>query len=297
MLYFPVFMDSSRIRALVVGGGTVAAAKIETLAGHGAQVKVVAREVREGVRHLAERHALEIEERLFREADLEGRTLAVVTVDDERTSRVIADQARARGIPVNVVDQPERCDFIFPAMIRRGPLQVAISSGGLSPVLARMLKQRIEQLLPAGLEGLAAFIGERSDLVRERLPEVQPRRLFWERLIMGPVAEALEKGDRARAEAGFSEALARAHVRPVGEVSVVHVPEDLAQLTLRDVRCIAQADRVVHDPDVPLRVIERFARRDALKQGVAGGRKREEMARAACERGERVVVLGCGAIG
>jgi len=272
---FPMMLVTARMHALVVGGGPVAAAKLETLAGCGATVTLVAQRVGEGVRRLAATYdgSVVIHERAYRHADLAGMTVVIVAVDDAALARRIGDEARAAGLPVNVVDNPELCDFIFPALIRRGRIRVAISSGGDSPVLARLLKQRVEDALPDGTEALADFLAAQTPAVRERLPEVQARRLFWERIIRGPVGEAVAAGDREAADRLLAAALVTASGAPQAALSVITMPPgDPDGMTIRASRLLSRADLVIALRMAGIETaLDRYARRDAEKV-IAGER-------------------------
>ncbi len=269
MPYFPMFLDAARMQVLVVGGGAVAAAKLETLAGCGAAVTVVAPRISDGVRSLAAVHGCVVLEQAYRPELLEGRTLVVAAVDDPALGVRIAADARAAGLPVNVVDNPALCDFIFPAVIRRGGMQIAVSSGGTSPVLARLLKQEIENMLPEQLDRLAAYIATKTDAVRAALAELQPRRLFWERLIRGPVGAAVLSGDLDTADRRFDAALQSAGTAPQAALYLLRIPADPDLVTIRAVRLLGRADLVLADQGIAPDWLERYARRDAVKCVIA----------------------------
>jgi uroporphyrin-III C-methyltransferase / precorrin-2 dehydrogenase / sirohydrochlorin ferrochelatase len=170
------------------------------------------------------------------------------------------------------VDNPPLCDFIFPAMIRRGPLQIAISTTGVSPVLARLLKQDLEQMLPDGAEKLLAFIEGHTPLVRERLPDVQRRRLFWERVVRGPVARLLLEQGRDAADAWLQTALVAAEKQEKRRYfSIVRIPSfDPDDLTVRAVKTMGRADVVVYEGGrATLPILDRYARRDGEKYPVS----------------------------
>lgn len=267
-----MMVDTARMHALVIGGGPVAAAKLETLAGCGARVTVVATALSEGVRQLGAAYpeTVTLLKRPYRLEDLEDKTAVVVAVDDPELASQIAAEARAARIPVNVVDNPPLCDFIFAALIQRGRIRIAISSGGDSPVLARLIKQRIEQALPGDIDSLADFLATHTPAVRGHLSDVQARRLFWESIIRGPAGMAAETGDRATADRLLTNALARADNRPQGELNIVTMPSgDPEGITVRAARLLGRADLVIAiRMDGASVVLERYARRDAVKQVV-----------------------------
>ena len=295
MAYFPLFMRADRLHVLVVGGGEIAAAKLETLAGCGADVRVVAKEVGAGVRALAERYGTRVIEAAYEAVHLEGRNLVVVATGDAATGAAIAAEARAKGIWVNVVDDPENCDGIFPAMLQRGAMQVAISSGGVSPVLARLLKQQIEQQLPEGLDVLASFMAANKDRVRARLSGVQPRRLFWERIVRGPLPGLLAEGRREQADAWFEEALSVAGDAGRSALYLLRVMSFAPDLVaVRALRWLGQADVIAYEGGrAMLPLLERYARRDAVKVALEpGDTKWQERVEGWLENGKILVHLG-----
>src|SRR5512134_3439860 len=163
MDFLPIFFDIRGQPCLVVGGGEVAARKSALLLRAGARVTVLAPQL--GAALGAQRAAGRVAHRAagFRDEDLEGFALAIAATSDQAVNRAVAAAARARRVPVNVVDQPARCSFILPSIIERAPLTVAVSRGGGSPVLGRLLGARLERLVPAGYGRLAALDGEFRD--------------------------------------------------------------------------------------------------------------------------------------
>jgi len=248
MDFLPIFLDVRGQPCLVVGGGEVAARKCSLLLRAGARVTVLAPELSAAfdadltagrVAHRAAR---------FRDEDLEGVAVAIAATSDDAVNRAVAAAARARRIPVNVVDQPALCSFILPSIIERAPLIVAVSSGGASPVLARLLRARLESLIPAGYGRLAALAGAFRDRVKARFKPAERRR-FWERALQGPIAELVFSGRDAEAHAALQAALEDTRLTfSGGEVSLVGAgPGDPDLLTFRALRLMQQADVVVYD--------------------------------------------------
>jgi len=165
--YFPVALSLQDRCCLVVGGGTVAERKVEALLDAGAEVLVVAPSVSTQIEALGLLHALEVRRREYGPEDLDEVFLAVAATDDREANARVAADARERGVLVNAVDDPANCDFITPAVVRRGDIQVAVTTGGASPALARHLRQLLEKLLPPEYEALANLLAEaRSELLR-----------------------------------------------------------------------------------------------------------------------------------
>ncbi len=248
MDFLPVFLDVRGQPCLVVGGGDTAARKAALLLRSGARVTVQAGET--CAAFAADLAAGRVEQRAsaFRDEDIAGFVLAIGASDDAGVNRAVAAAARARHIPVNVVDVPELCTFIVPSIVDRAPLIVAVSSGGNSPVLARLLRARLESLIPAGYGRLAALVGAFRERVKLRV-KPQERRRFWERVLQGPIAELVFSGRDAEAGRALEAALTDGTLATSGgEVALVGAgPGDPDLLTFRALRLMQQADVVVYD--------------------------------------------------
>ena len=256
MDYLPIFLDVRERPCLVVGGGEVAARKCALLLRAGAHVTVLAPEL--GTTLDADRASGRIEHRAahFRDEDLAGQALVIAATDDEEVNRAVAAAAAARAIPVNVVDRPDLCTFILPSVLERAPLTVAVSSGGASPVLARLLRARLESFIPAGYGRLAALAGAFRERVKQRF-KPQERRRFWERVLQGPIAELVYSGRDAEARKALEEVLDSRLALGGGEVSLVGAgPGDPDLLTFRALRLMQQADVVVYDRLVSRAVLD-----------------------------------------
>ncbi len=252
MEHFPIFLNLTGRRAVIVGGGTAAARKAELLANAGAVVTVVADRLGEDLERLLGRGRVIHATEPLAAMNLEGCALAIGAADDAAVNASLHDMARAAGIPVNVVDRPELCTFLMPAILRRPPLVVAISSGGLAPVLARTLRARLETLIPSAYGRLAQFAGAWRGRVAQRIADKTRRRRFWEDFAEGAAAERILAGDEAGAEkvmeARLEEAAAGGARPPVGEVYLVGTgPGDPDLLTFRALRLMQQADVVLYD--------------------------------------------------
>ena len=276
MDFLPLFHNLKNAPVLVIGGGEVALRKARLLADAGAVTRVVTREALDEVSALVARQGGELHLRDYREEDLEGVRLVVAATDDEPLNAMVSRQAKARGIPVNVVDAPELCSVIFPAIVDRSPLMVAVSSGGDAPVLARLIRARIETWIPAAYGQLAGLAKNFRSRVKAALPDVQQRRVFWEEAFQGQIAESLFAGKPAEAERLLEEKLAGSAPKALGEVYLVGAgPGDPDLLTFRALRLMQQADVVLYDRLVAPAIIE-LCRRDAERIYV--GKQRAEHA-------------------
>lgn len=263
MDYLPLFHNLQKRQVLVVGGGEVALRKARLLASAGAVLRVVAPLIEPQLIELVERAAGQSVVRGYLDSDLDGCVLAVAATDDETLNARVSQDAHAKGVPVNVVDAPALCSVIFPAIVDRSPLLVAVSSGGDAPVLARLIRARIETWIPAAYGRLAGLAKKFRSQVKKRLPDVQQRRVFWEDVFQGGIAERVFAGQEGEAERLLEEKLAGAEVQALGEVYLVGAgPGDPDLLTFRALRLMQQADVVLYDRLVAPAIIE-LCRRDA----------------------------------
>lgn len=250
-------------RTLVVGGGEVAARKAGVLLEAGARVTVVAPELNDTLRRQAEEGVIDYRAGRFESGDLEGIALIIAATDDEAVNREVSSLAQARSIPVNVVDNPELCSFVMPSIIDRSPVQIAVSTGGASPVLARMLRAKLESAIPIAYGRLAGMLERFRDQVKARFSDVNARRNFWEGVLEGRIAELVFAGKDQEAEQALEQAIAEGENRQVGEVYLIGGgPGDPDLLTFRALRLMQQADVIVHDRLISKEVLD-LCRRDA----------------------------------
>ena len=267
MDYLPVFLDLRGRTVLVVGGGAVAARKIELLRSAHACVRVIAPEL---APELATLHAgghIEYLSSEFAPAHLVGAALVIAATDDPRINADVHAAASARGLFVNVVDDASHCSFVMPAIIDRTPLLVAVGTSGNAPVLARHVRTLLEAVLPQRLGTLAALAGRWRERVRGALPALPARRRFWDEFLDGPLARQLLHGalDEASLERQLAEQLAGAATAPArgGEVWLIGAgPGDPDLLTLRAQQLLQQCDVVLYDRLVDPAILGRV-RRDA----------------------------------
>lgn len=266
MEYFPVFVKLKKQPCLVVGAGETAARKISLLSRAHAEITVVAKTIGPTVRQMEQEYGLIIRMKTFETSDLGTFALVVAATDDLETNRLVAETATARKIPVNVVDNPALCTFIFPAIIDRSPLLAAVSSGGAAPVLARLLRAKIESLLPARYGRLAQLSEKFRPIVKQCIKSAAQRRIFWEKIFQGPIAELVLAGRDAEAEQKFDQVLTEQGQNPAsGEVYLIGAgPGDPDLLTFKALRLMQQADVVVYDRLVAPAILE-LARRDSEK--------------------------------
>ena len=194
MDYLPIFMRIQGQKALVVGGGQVATRKIAMLLRAGANIRLVAQDVGLPLAEMLQDGDHEIFQRGYEKTDLDGVKLVIAATDDEQVNHQVYKHASKLNLPVNVVDNPSHCDFIFPSIVDRSPVVVAVSSSGHSPMLARLLRSRLETFIPSGYGKLASLLGEYREKVKQSIPLMSQRMRFWEKILGGPVAEQMVAG-------------------------------------------------------------------------------------------------------
>ena len=266
MDYLPLFYQLKEQRCLVVGGGEIATRKAAMLRRAGAHVRVVAPDISKAMQALLEKDSKsESNQRPYQGSDMDGVLLAIAATDDNTLNAQVSKDARGRHIPVNVVDNPDLCTFILPSIVDRSPIVMAVSSGGQSPVLARMIRAKLESTIPASYGRLAHLVGKFRDKAKARFSDVNQRRGFWEDVLTGPIAEFVFAGKEQEAEQMLDRQLtSETGAKPVvGEVYLVGAgPGDPDLLTFRALRLMQQADVVLYDRLVSPGVLD-LVRRDA----------------------------------
>jgi uroporphyrin-III C-methyltransferase/precorrin-2 dehydrogenase/sirohydrochlorin ferrochelatase len=274
MKLYPIFASLSQRAVLVVGGGTVAERKVAALLRAEAQVTVNAPSLTPRLQRWARQGRIAHRAAPFRESWLERVWLVVAATPDREINALVASLGELRRIFVNVVDDAALSSFHVPAVVDRAPLIIAISSGGQAPMLARLLRERLEALLDESLGALARLMARLRPRIRARFPVPAARRAFYESLLAGPVAQLLRRQDHDEALAVAERTLADAPLPPVGSVVLVGAgPGDPGLLTLRALRALNEADVILHDRLVGAGVLA-LARRDAerIEVGKQGGR-------------------------
>jgi siroheme synthase-like protein len=278
----PVFLKLEGRRVLLVGGGDPALWKAELLAAAGADVVVRSDDPGDGLLRLAaatQTGSITVLPMPWGICDLFGAALAIGAFEDAERARVFAASVRSTGVPVNVIDKPEFCDFQFGALVNRSPLVVAISTDGAAPVFGQAIRARIETLLPAGFQHWAIAAKTWRARFQATAPDFRTRRRFWETF----ATRALDRPDTAPCDADFDACFAaasetaRAGPAAAGRVQLLGIaavspelsPQAVADLlTLKAVRLLGAADVVVHDRGVPATVLD-FARREAQRVDAA----------------------------
>jgi uroporphyrin-III C-methyltransferase/precorrin-2 dehydrogenase/sirohydrochlorin ferrochelatase len=269
MDHLPIFLNVEGKRTLIVGNSVSAVRKADLLLRAGSDLTVVTPELGEELSNLAETYTFKHQASDLRAEDLKGCVIAFGCSSDDSMNQQLRELAANAGIMINVSDKTENCDFIMPAVVDRTPLLIAISSGGTSPLLVRMLKARFETTIPAAYGRLAEFAGNYRDRIKELIPNLTRRRRFWETMVSGPVAEHIFSSQLTQAESLMESQLQKAAVAgdqpSLGEVYLVGTgPGDPDLLTFRALRLMQQADVVLYDRligDGILNLVRRDAKR------------------------------------
>jgi uroporphyrin-III C-methyltransferase/precorrin-2 dehydrogenase/sirohydrochlorin ferrochelatase len=295
---FPLFFKLEGRKVLIVGGGEVALRKADLLSRAGACITILAPDISHEIQALLTDDKHEFIYENYNKRYMSGARVIIAATDDETLNHEIHADATELNIPVNVVDTPPLCDFIFPAIIDRNPIVIGISSNGKAPVLARLLRARLETLIPQGYGKLAKLAGDFRSEVKSKIPTLTGRRQFWERAFEGQVSQLMFAGNEteaaAKLQADLDSTAASIHDKanpnaaknttptqsdesekklpPVGEVYIVGAgPGDPELLTFKALRLMQQADIVYYDALVSPQVLD-LCRRDADKVFV--GKKR-----------------------
>jgi uroporphyrin-III C-methyltransferase/precorrin-2 dehydrogenase/sirohydrochlorin ferrochelatase len=269
MKYFPFFIELNNKSILLIGGGEVAERKLDLLLKANAKVTIVAPEFTDYIEgFLKDKNVTYIKESYNSDTLEKGNyTFIIAATNDEVINKKIANDANKHNILVNVVDKPEICDFIFPSILERGPITVAVSTGGSSPVLARMLRTKLETMIPGSYGKLAKIISENRVPIRKKLKNSKLNRIFWEQILNSKFVELILNGKNKEAIEYLNLAIDEfdEQKKSKGEVYLVGAgPGDPDLLTFRALRLMQQADIVLYDRLVHPSIID-LARRDAQK--------------------------------
>jgi len=260
--YLPIFTKLDNKPVLVVGGGEVALRKCRAFLKARASVTLVAPWFCDELKEHAHNNEVTLIDAYFDESHLDGKMLVIAATDRDEVNNNVFELANARNVFVNVVDDQPKCTFIFPSIVDRDPITIAISSAGTAPVLARRLREKLETLIPHHIGPLATLVGGFRDKVKKRFKHFSDRRQFWEGVFDSSVVSKVQTGDTQAAQQQLEQML-DAKAEPEGEVYVVGAgPGDPELLTLKALQLMQQADVVVYDFLVSDEIME-LVRRDA----------------------------------
>jgi uroporphyrin-III C-methyltransferase/precorrin-2 dehydrogenase/sirohydrochlorin ferrochelatase len=265
MKYFPIFLDANYISAMIIGGGEVASRKIELLLKSTVNITIMSKDVCAGVERLINLHQLTWLKHNYQTGHFSQINIVIAATDDNLINEAVAEESRSLNILTNVVDQPDLCTYITPAIIDRSPMIIALSSSGSAPILVRMLREQIEKTLPQGYGKLADFCYKFRDHVKARVKGLRNRRSFWESTLRGPIGQAVLDGKQQQAEQQLIASIKQEIAPPSGEIIFIHTKDgNPDNLTLNAHRAMQFADAVFYDEMVNIELIE-YVRRDAEK--------------------------------
>lgn len=264
MQALPIFYNIKHRHCVVIGGGDVAVRKVTMLLKAAAAVTLFSPEICHELQALADAKKIKYVQASYEQNHLAGACLVIAATDDHAVNEAVSVAAKARNIPVNVVDAPELCTFTMGSVIDRSPVVIAVSSEGNAPVLARYIRTKIETMLPASYGRIAAIAGEFRDQVKAKFATTQARRRFWEGVLQGPMVERVLSGQEQAARELLQDLINDADAASKkGEVFLVGGgPGDPDLLTFRALRLMQQCDVCVYDKLVSHEVME-LVRRDA----------------------------------
>jgi len=268
--YLPIFVNIKDQHCLIIGGGAVAARKADLFIKAGAIVTVIAPELKTEMKfHLSHGKIVWQMDTFSVEAmaNLTPPKYVISATDDEAVNQAVYHYCQLQKIPVNVADQTAYCDFILPAIVDRSPMIIAVSTGGRSPVLARVMKARLEALIPAGFGRLAELVGRYRQKVKDTISHLDGRKAFWEKLLDSSFIDKAVQGRIEAAEVVLQQQLdtvkAEGQALPVGEVYLIGAgPGDPDLMTFKGLRLLQQADVILYDRLVAPEIVE-MARREA----------------------------------
>jgi len=273
MDHLPIFINVRQNPCLVIGGGDIALRKINLLIKAQAKVDCLSPLFCEGITNLSQNGGVNLIQKRFESDDIKDYAIIIASTDDSSVNALISKSAKEARIPVNVVDSPELSSFIMPSIVDRSPVIIAVSSAGRAPVLARIIRAKLETVIPSAYGVLAEIAGEYRQKVKDRFSKIKDRRAFWESIFSGVIAEKVFSGRINEAKDDIEKQLKQASQMELGEVYLVGAgPGDPDLLTFKALRLIQQADVVLYDRLVSKGVME-LVRRDSelIYVGKKGG--------------------------
>jgi len=273
MEHLPIFIKIKQKPTLVVGGGDIALRKINLLLKAQAKVDCLSPLFCEDIKNLSKDGYTTLINKSFDQTDIKDYSMIIAATDDKSVNSLISSIAQDKKIPVNVVDSPELSSFIMPSIVDRSPLIIAVSSSGKAPVLSRIIRAKLETVIPSAYGTLAEIAGEYRQKVKERFLKIKDRRAFWEATFSGVIAEKVFSGRISEAKEDIQRQLDESVEMDLGEVYLVGAgPGDPDLLTFKALRLIQQADVVLYDRLVSKGVME-LVRRDSqlIYVGKKGG--------------------------
>lgn len=271
-MYFPIFININKIKFLIVGAGNVALAKLEAILefGNGENITLISKDFLPLTEKLAIDNSVKVTKDLYDEKYLSDFDVVIAATDDRQVNQKVADDAKKLGKIVNAVDDPANSDFIFGANAKFGDIIVSTGSRGVSPVLSRLIKQKIQALLPKNLTQISDFLAKNKELSRAKIKDLQTRRLFLQDVIEGPIANEIDTGNEQKAQELFEKNIEEVAGAEKNNAAVYFIgagPGDPDLITLKAIKLLSRADIVLYDRLVAEDILS-YARKDAIKINV-----------------------------
>lgn len=272
-MYFPLFLNITKSKFLIIGAGNIALAKLETIVEFTSNIRIVAQDFIPEVKELAINNNLEYIVDSYDEKYLQDSQIIIAaTNDNEINNKITADATKLHKL-INVVDDVANSQFIFGSYVKRGQVVISASTSGVSPVLARLLKKKLQEILPENFNLLSDFLVKNRQFVRDKLTDLQARRLFWQEALEGVIANEVMLGNSNKAQQLLEEKLNNHQNQKEAAVYFISAgPGDPELMTLKAVRLLARADIILYDRLVSPEILS-YGRKDALKINV--GKKRD----------------------
>ncbi|MDN3652835.1 siroheme synthase [Thalassotalea ponticola] len=279
MRYLPIFIDAEKITALVIGGGEIAARKLELLVKTPAKVSVLSPVLSDSCQQLLTQHRVTYIANHYQPGSIgEQYNLVIAATDNGEINKQIATECQHKNILLNVVDEPALCTYITPAIIDRNPILIALSSSGSAPMLLQLLKQQLDLLLPADYGKLAAFMGKHRKQVQQSIPNFSARRALWQQVVQSEIGQAIFDDDEQQAELGF-DALLDQQLQKHNKQTVTLIKlstEHVDDLSLRAYRALQSCDAVLFEPQL-MKTFSDYCRKDANKYPSLDSKKMDEL--------------------
>lgn len=267
-MYFPLFLNIQKSKFLVIGGGNIAIAKLETILEFSKNVRVLAREIKAENLEFLKTNRIEFIIDSYNQKYLSNADIIIAATHDKKLNAQISQDVIAAKKLVNVVDDAKNSQFIFGANVKRGEIILSAGTGGTSPVLSRLLKQKLQSFLPENFNYLSEFLEKNKNLVKEKLKEIQARRLFWQEAIEGVIANEVLNGNFDKAQKLLIEKLAKFSNKKEAAIYFISAGcGDPELITVKAIKLLSKADVVLYDRLVSPEILN-YTRKDALKINV-----------------------------
>jgi len=198
--YYPILLNLSGRKCIVIGGGTIAERKVSSLLDSGGSVSVIAPFITDHLRGLSQENKITFINREYEKGDLKGAFLVIAATDSSQVNKSVYEETRELGIMADIVDEPQLCDFIVPSCIRRGPLIITVSTSGKSPCLSKKIRKDLESIYSEAYGTFTSMLGNMRERVQKEIPVPEKRKKFWETLMESNIPELLKKGKHREVE-------------------------------------------------------------------------------------------------